>query len=63
MNSKRKILTPGIRAGLIGLAMLGLLVSGWPGRTPTRVGNTHFSPRSISATLSTWRMGLTLRIL
>jgi hypothetical protein len=44
MNSKRKTLTPGIRASLIGLAMLGLLVSGWVGGAPTRADNTHFSP-------------------
>jgi hypothetical protein len=44
MNSKRKILTQGIRASLIGLAMLCLLVSGWTGGTPTRADNTHYSP-------------------
>jgi hypothetical protein len=44
MNSKRKILTPGIRASLIGLAMLSLLVSGWVRGNPTRADNTHFSP-------------------
>lgn len=44
MNSKRKILTPGITASLVGLAMLGLLVSVWPAGTPTRADNTHFSP-------------------
>ena len=44
MNSKRKILTPGITASLIGLATLSLLISGWAGGTPTRADNTHFSP-------------------
>lgn len=45
MNSKRKILTPVIRASLFGLVILALVGSGWPRGTPTRAqDNLHFSP-------------------
>jgi hypothetical protein len=44
MKSKRRILTLGIRASLTGLAMLILVLSGWPGGTSTRADNTHFNP-------------------
>ena len=43
-NSKRKMLMPGIRASLIGLVIMALAASGWPGGTAMRQDNTHFSP-------------------
>src|SRR5688572_9113812 len=45
MNSKRKILTPVIRASLLGLVILALVSSGWSGGMSMRAqDNVHFSP-------------------